>query len=140
MDNFELDKINYNKKLNELHKESEIRKQKMLNEIANKLNERSKELLIQERLNEVKKMEMIQQKRIEEKTRIKERTKVNNEKLLVIYPQKRKKEGRERLDQVLDYALEGLDAEIWEDMRTLWEDAPAVLILNVDMDIFNIFI
>ena len=47
---------------------------------------------------------------------------MNNEKLLVIYPQKRKKEGRERLDQVLDYALEGLDAEIWEDMRTLWED------------------
>ena len=47
---------------------------------------------------------------------------MNNEKLLVIYPQKRKKEGRERLDQVLDFALEGLDAEIWEDMRTLWED------------------
>ena len=47
---------------------------------------------------------------------------MNKEKLLVIYPQKRKREGRERLDQVLDYALEGLDAEIWEDMRTLWED------------------
>lgn len=47
---------------------------------------------------------------------------MNNEKLLVIYPQKRKREGRERLDQVLDYAIEGFEAEIWEDMRTLWED------------------
>ena len=45
-----------------------------------------------------------------------------NKKLLVIYPQKRGKEGRERLDQVLAYALDGLDAEICEDMRLLWED------------------
>lgn len=47
---------------------------------------------------------------------------MSNEKLLVIYPQKRGKEGRERLDQVLNYALDGLDTEIYEDMRTLWED------------------
>ena len=46
----------------------------------------------------------------------------NDKKLLVIYPQKRAKEGRERLDQILEYALEGTDAEIYEDMRTLWED------------------
>lgn len=45
-----------------------------------------------------------------------------NEKLLVIYPQKRAKEGRERLDKVLDYALEGLNVEIYEDMETLWKD------------------
>lgn len=47
---------------------------------------------------------------------------MDNRKLLVIYPQMRAKEGRERLDQVLDYALSGLDVEIYEDMRTLWED------------------
>lgn len=50
------------------------------------------------------------------------RNSVNNEKLIVIYPQKRGKEGGERLDQVLEYALDGLAAEIYEDMRTLWED------------------
>ena len=47
---------------------------------------------------------------------------MNDKKLLIIYPQKRGKEGRERLDQVLEYALEGLNAEIYEDMRLLWED------------------
>lgn len=47
---------------------------------------------------------------------------MNEKKLLVIYPQKRRNEGRERLDQILAYALEGLEAEIYEDMRTLWED------------------
>ena len=46
----------------------------------------------------------------------------NNEKLIIIYPQKRHGEGRERLDRVLDYALEGINAEIYEDMRTLWDD------------------
>lgn len=48
---------------------------------------------------------------------------MNHTKLLVIYPQKRGNEGRKRLDQVLSYALDGMDAEIYEDMRTLWEDA-----------------
>lgn len=43
-------------------------------------------------------------------------------KLMIIYPQKRGKEGRERLDQVLDYAVSGLDVEICEEMRLLWED------------------
>ncbi len=47
---------------------------------------------------------------------------MNKEKLLIIYPQKRGREGRERLDQVLDFALEGMDTEIYEDMRLLWED------------------
>lgn len=47
---------------------------------------------------------------------------MNNEKLLIIYPQKRGKEGRERLDRILDFALEGLNTEIYEDMRLLWED------------------
>ena len=47
---------------------------------------------------------------------------MNNKQLYVIYPQKRGKVGRERLDQVLNYALDGLDVEILEDMRLLWED------------------
>ena len=120
LDNFELDKINYNKKLNELHKESEIRKQKMLNEIANKLNERSKELLIQERLNEVKKMEMIQQKRIEEKTRIKERTKVNNEKLLKFKPYINNKNHNTKysyIDNILQYEQNKEQAQHEENIK-----------------------
>ena len=47
---------------------------------------------------------------------------MNHEKLLVIYQQKRGKEGRERLDQVLNFALDGLEAEVCEDMCLLWED------------------
>lgn len=46
---------------------------------------------------------------------------MNNEKLLVIYPQKRGNHGRERLDRVLEYALDGLDVEVYEDMDVLWE-------------------
>ena len=42
--------------------------------------------------------------------------------LIVIYPQKRGKVGRERMDQILGEALKEFDAEIYEDMRTLWED------------------
>ena len=120
LDNFELDKINYNKKLNELHKESEIRKQKMLNEISNKLNERSKELLIQERLNDLKKMEMIQQKRIEEKTRIKERTKVNNEKLLKLKPYINNKNRNTKysyIDNILQYEQNKEQAQHEENVK-----------------------
>lgn len=44
------------------------------------------------------------------------------EKLLVIYPQKRGTDKeRERLDTVLDFALEGISAEIVEDTELLWE-------------------
>ncbi len=43
-------------------------------------------------------------------------------KLMIIYPQKRGKEGRERLDRVLDYAISGMEVEICENMRLLWED------------------
>ena len=47
---------------------------------------------------------------------------MRNDKLMIIYPQKRGKEGRERLDQVLNYALDGLEVDICENMRLLWED------------------
>lgn len=47
---------------------------------------------------------------------------MENKKLVIIYPQKRRSEGRERLDQVLNEAVNGLDVEIYEDMRLLWED------------------
>lgn len=43
------------------------------------------------------------------------------EKLIVIYPQKRGNKDRERLDRVLQYALDGLDTEVFEDMKVLWE-------------------
>ena len=43
------------------------------------------------------------------------------EKLLVIYPQKRGNIGRERLDRVLKYALDGMDVEVYEDMDVLWD-------------------
>lgn len=45
-------------------------------------------------------------------------------KLIVIYPQKRGNKGRERLDEVLRFALDGLDTEVFEDMKVLWENAP----------------
>ena len=47
---------------------------------------------------------------------------MKKEKLYVIYPQKRGNHGRERLDQVLNYALDGMDVEIFEDMDVLWEE------------------
>lgn len=48
---------------------------------------------------------------------------MEEKKLIVIYPQKRGREGRERLDRVLAYALDGIETEIYENMRLLWEDA-----------------
>ena len=47
------------------------------------------------------------------------------EKLLVIYPQKRGNIGRERLDRVLKYALDGMDVEVYEDMDVLWDAGDA---------------
>ncbi len=47
---------------------------------------------------------------------------MDEKKLLIIYPQKRGHVGRERMDDVLRFALEGVEAEIYEDMRTLWKD------------------
>ena len=47
---------------------------------------------------------------------------MSDNKLIVIYPQKRGKVGRERMDLILSEALKEFDAEIYEDMRTLWED------------------
>ena len=47
---------------------------------------------------------------------------MEREKLMVIYPQKRQKgKERERLDQILSYALENTQAELFEDMSALWE-------------------
>lgn len=41
---------------------------------------------------------------------------------MVIYPQKRKRgKERERLDQILSFALENTQAEFFEDMSALWE-------------------
>lgn len=47
---------------------------------------------------------------------------MNEQKLVLLYPQKRGKEGRARLDYVLKYALDGIEAEIYEDMKILWEN------------------
>lgn len=46
-------------------------------------------------------------------------------KLKVIYPQKRGNKGRERLDSVLRYALDGIDAEVFENMDVLWKTESA---------------
>lgn len=47
---------------------------------------------------------------------------MEKKKIMVIYPQKRKKgKERERLDQILSYALENIQAEFFEDMSALWE-------------------
>ena len=44
----------------------------------------------------------------------------NEKKLIVIYPQKKKEEGR--LDQVLRAALEGISARVVDSMEELWEN------------------
>jgi len=56
------------------------------------------------------------------KTETERERQLEDRKLVVIYPQKRGKDkARERLDQVLSSALDGMDVEIVEDMDSLWE-------------------
>ena len=87
LDNLSQEKqLTYNKKLNQLHKESELRRINMQKEIDNKIALKQKALMTQDRLLEEAKREMLNRKRIEEKERINERTRHNNEMLLKVKP------------------------------------------------------
>lgn len=96
IDNFQKEKEEYNNKLNSIQKESEMRKQKMLKDIENKLNEKTKELQSQEQEKENQKQKYLLQLREEEKEKIDLRTKTNNQKLMRVkvyinekYPKKK---------------------------------------------------
>lgn len=96
IENFKKEKAEYNNKLSSIQKESEMRKQKMLCDIENKLNEKTKELQSQEQEKENQKQKYLLQLREEEKEKINLRTKTNNQKLLRVkvyinerYPKKK---------------------------------------------------
>jgi hypothetical protein len=86
LNNLSQDNLPYNKKLSQLHKESELRRLTMQKEINSKIALKQQALMLQDKLNEDAKREMLNRKRIEEKERINERTRHNKELLLKVKP------------------------------------------------------
>ena len=82
LENYENERENYNQRLNEITKESEIRRQRMLNDLENKISMKTKALQTQEEEKENLKKQKLLQNREEEKEKTSLRTKTNNQKLL----------------------------------------------------------
>lgn len=82
LENYQNERENYNQKLNEISKESEMRRQRMLNDLENKISMKTKALQTQEEEKENKKKQKLLQNREEEKEKASLRTKTNNQKLL----------------------------------------------------------
>ena len=82
LENYENERESYNQRLNEITKESEMRRQRMLNDLENKINMKTKALQTQEEEKENLKKQKLLQNREEEKEKTSLRTKTNNQKLL----------------------------------------------------------